>query len=563
VPDDASTGIVMLRDLSAAVEVGGDPTVWASLVLDRQSGLVLAAKVATAPKDALSQALETALAQLPGTLQAQRPGLVLCADGLGDEVRTLLARLVAGRDPPPVRDTQLGDAAEDVFDALVGHLAGRRQPEEPPAPEDWAMAFEAARAYRALAPWERWSDAVPLDLELDEPASRTRYVCVVLGAEGVQRGLAVYPGDELPAGPGAPYPDGRALAGPGVLVLFLDRPSELPADLVARALRYGWPPADEVVPAFLVIEPEGPAEPSRRELQRLAAAAAAVTAHDRRGPIVVGPTSATTGEMTLSDGGRVTFSLSVPAPQAHSAHHADPEPARQDAGHGSPAGPSIADLFAAFLADQRSRLAPRTWRKYESMVELLSDFLNGYGHQSLDPAERRLWEAVYEHDEHAFVQLFGADKVADNLGGFLGHFMIRKVAASEDLLRTAGTVTKKLALWLAQHGYLSVDDARGAAELGGDAARELPRAERLARLLHDHARRAPADAAGDREVDFVEDCLVIERVEPGVLWFERDIGPVEVPEAASALAQPGWSLSVVLARRLGRWQLVDAGSVYP
>ncbi len=552
----------MLRDLSAAVQVRGEATVLAGLVLEAQSGMVLAAKVATAPQDALSQALETALTQPPGTLRARRPGLVLCADGLGDDVRTVLARLVAGRAPPPVHETQLGAAAEDVFDALVGHLAGRRQPEEAPAPEDWAMAFEAARSYRAREPWERWSDAVPLDLELEEPDGPARYVCVVLGAEGVQRGLAVYAGGELPAGAVVSGPDARALAAT-VLALFLDRPPELPADLVARALRYGWSPADEVLPAFLVIGPEGPAEPSRRELQRLAVAVTAVTAHDRRGPIVVGPTSVTTGEVTLSDGERVSFSLSVPAPEAPPSRHADPEPAGDDAGRGSPAGPSIADLFAAFLADQRARLAPRTWHRYEAVVELFSDYLDRYAHESLDPSERRLWEAMVEDDEHAFIQLFGADKVVDNLGGFLGHFMICKVAAGEDLLRAAGTVTKKLALWLADHGHLSVDDARGAAELGGAAARELPRAERLSRLLYDHSRRSPADPAGDGEVDFVEDRLVIERVEPGMLWFEGGIGPVEVPEAASALAQPGWSLSVVLERRLGRWRLVETGSVYP
>ncbi len=562
-PEDASTWIVMLRDLSATVQVRGEPMVVASLVLEAKSGMVLAAKVATAPRDALSQALETALTQPVGTLRAPRPGLVLCAEGMGDDVRTVLAGLVAGRAPPPVHETQLGAAAEDIFDALVGHLAGRRQPEEPPAPEDWAMAFDAARSYRAREPWERWSDAVPLDLQLEEPDGPARYVCVVLGAEGVLRGLAVYAGAELPAGSVVSDPDARASLGAGVLAIFLDRPHELPADLVARALRYGWPPDDEVVPAFLVIGPDGPAEPSRRDLQRLVAAATAVTAHDRRGPIVVGPTSATTGEVVLSEGGRVTFSLSVPAPQDPSSRHADPAPAADDAHHGSAARPCIADLFAAFLADQRARLAPRTWRRYEAVVELFSDFLDGYGHQSLDPAERRLWQAVAEHDEHAFVQLFGADKVVDNLGGFLGHFMVHEVAAGEDLLRAAGTVTKKLALWLAEHGYLSVDDARGAAELGGDAARELPRAERLSRLLYDHALHSAADPAGDREADVVEDRLVIERVEPGVLWFEGGIGPVEVPEAASALARPGWSLSVVLARRLGRWQLVEAGSVHP
>ncbi len=45
-PEDASTWIVMLRDLSAAVQVRGEATVLAGLVLEAQSGMVLAAKVA-------------------------------------------------------------------------------------------------------------------------------------------------------------------------------------------------------------------------------------------------------------------------------------------------------------------------------------------------------------------------------------------------------------------------------------------------------------------------------------------------------------------------------------
>jgi hypothetical protein len=55
--------------------------------------------------------------------------------------------------------------------------------------------------------------------------------------------------------------------------------------------------------------------------------------------------------------------------------------------------------------------------------------------------------------------------------------MVSKVMAGEDLLRAAGTVTKRLGFWLEEHGY--VDGAVGAdvAERGADAARYLPRAD--------------------------------------------------------------------------------------
>lgn len=577
--DNESTWIVMRRDLSATVPVAEEPVVMASLVVEAQTGLVLGARVAAGGRDALAQALEMALTRPAGTLAPRRPDLVCCADGIGDEVQTVLGDLVPGGKPPAVHEIEPVAGAEDLFDSFVGHLAGRRQPDEAPESEDWSIGFHAAHRYREQTPWARWHDTVPLALVVDEPGGAARYLCAVLGADGVQRGLVAYPGEELPAGvddegPGEPAPPPA-----GTLMLFLDPPSELPPDLVAKARRYGWPVDDDVVPAFMAVGPEGPMEPSRRDLQHLVVAVTAVTAHDRRGPIVVGAKSATTGELAFSDGRRVTFSLAVSTKDLSRRGDLEvDEMDDEDEANGVDgvardlacdrvANVTIDALFDAFLADQRARLAPRTLRKYETVVELFAACLNSYGHRSLDPAERRRWEGACGHDEGAFVHLFGADKLVDNLGEFLGYFMIRKVAASEDLLRAAGTVTKKLAGWLAEHGHLDPDDARVAAGQGARAGRDLPRAERLSRLLGDHARRSQTDViAADDEArlgDYLEDHLTIDRVEPGTLWFEGGIGPVAVPTAASALAQPGWSLHVVLAHHHGRWQMVEVGNVHP
>lgn len=220
-------------------------------------------------------------------------------------------------------------------------------------------------------------------------------------------------------------------------------------------------------------------------------------------------------------------------------------------------------LLDAFLADQQQRLAPRTFRNYATVVGLLRDCLNNYGHQSLDPAERARLEAAYDADAEAFVQLFGADKIVANLGEFLGYFMIRKVIGGEELMRAAGTVTKKLAKWLGEHGYVDADAQSIAVERGADAARDLPKAGRLADLLYDDAEATTIDVASVDDDEYLDDYLVIERVEPGRLWFEGDIGPVAVPKTASKLAQPGWTVNVVLARSRGVWHLVEVGNVYP
>ena len=163
-----------------------------------------------------------------------------------------------------------------------------------------------------------------------------------------------------------------------------------------------------------------------------------------------------------------------------------------------------------------------------------------------------------------FVHLFGADELVANLGEFLDYFMIRKVMAGEELLRAAGTVTKKLVRWLGDRQLIDAATTAAAAERAGDAARDLPKADRLAAILYDHAARTDVvdvdDVADD---DYLEDYLRIERVAPGQLWFEGGVGPVAVPTAATDLAQPGWSVNVVLARAGASWHLVEVGNVYP
>ena len=97
-----------------------------------------------------------------------------------------------------------------------------------------------------------------------------------------------------------------------------------------------------------------------------------------------------------------------------------------------------------------------------------------------------------------------------------------------------------------------------------DAARDLPLADRLGRLLHDVADRAPEiDVDAIVEEDWVHDHLVISDVEPGRIWFEGGVGPIAVPHQDSDLARPGCSAFVTAARTAGRWQLLQAGFVYP
>jgi hypothetical protein len=230
------------------------------------------------------------------------------------------------------------------------------------------------------------------------------------------------------------------------------------------------------------------------------------------------------------------------------------------AGH----APSIDIVLEQFLAEQREKLAPRTIARYEEVIELLRHCLNGYAYQSLYGLEKKRWEKAFEDgDEEAFSKLFGPEKIIENYGEFLGYFMIRKVMASQELLKASGTVTKKLAKWLAERGLVTDDDSAVAVERATEASVDLPKAEKLSSLLYEQTRSVPRFNPDDiADEDWVEDYLMIDRVEPDALWLEGEVGPVIVP-GVGRIATAGWSVNIVMARLEGVWRVVEVGNVYP
>lgn len=102
--------------------------------------------------------------------------------------------------------------AED-FDSLVGHMAGRSQPTEPPSTEDRSLLVGQALTYLRAEPWVQWSDVVPLGLQLTVEGTAADSVAVVMGNAGVQRGLALYSGVTLPPGLRSPGPGPASTGG--------------------------------------------------------------------------------------------------------------------------------------------------------------------------------------------------------------------------------------------------------------------------------------------------------------------------------------------------------------
>jgi hypothetical protein len=257
------------------------------------------------------------LTKAAGTLPPGRPDEVLCAPDFTVKLVEILSSITGG-DPPPVRAIGPPAEAEDIFDSFIGHMSGRPQPAEPPRPADWALLYRQALDFYQAAPWTRWHDGVVLALDMNLDGAPPRFAAVVMGNAGIQHGLVLYPGGNVPAGLEDWEPRRPAPTPPGTIALMLDPPSELPPDLRGKAFRYGWPLDAELVPVALRLGPDGEGgDPGEAETRLLGVALAAVTAHDARGLVALGSEEdATTGKVVLGNGHTATFSVAQKPPAA-------------------------------------------------------------------------------------------------------------------------------------------------------------------------------------------------------------------------------------------------------
>jgi hypothetical protein len=233
----------------------------------------------------------------------------------------------------------------------------------------------------------------------------------------------------------------------------------------------------------------------------------------------------------------------------------------------SPPSDRIEDVFRRYLAERKRTLSATGYRNFDAIVDFFKSSLNGYAYQGLSELARKRWEKAFDADEEdeedAYCRLFGADKIPGEVGAFVGYFMIRKVVAPKAVIASTGRVMGDLLDWLVGEGLVRAGDIVDAKERAEAAGTDLPLAERLAGLLYQRAEKSTIDVHALADEDYIEDHLTMQKVEPGVLWFEDGIGPVHVGAAASRIARPGWSVNIVLGRVAGRWQVIEVGNVYP
>jgi len=229
-----------------------------------------------------------------------------------------------------------------------------------------------------------------------------------------------------------------------------------------------------------------------------------------------------------------------------------------------PADKPITAVLEEFLDAQRRRLSPSTARKYQSVIALFQRSMNGYGHQYLSKAEAALFDDLYARKggpHREFCDVFGAEKIPENVAEFLHYFMPHKVVCGKDLLRAAGTVTRRLGKWLCDEGYLRREEAADVESRGARAAKDLPAAETLAQVLHAYTDR-PAPSH-DQELDGP---FLMQAVGPDWLTLSSLIEcgevTVPVPPEAARLCREGWTLSGRVGKTPRGWRLLDVYGAY-
>jgi hypothetical protein len=306
-----TTWLVMLRDVSNSIRVGGENRVAACMVLDMDSGDMLGIHMDRSDAEAVETALRNAVTEPANRQRPRSPDRIVCSQEISPRVKELAAKLGAAEviEAPPIPE------GEEIFDSFIGHMSGRKQPREFASPDEWRLLFETALRYCEAEPWIRWGDNIDLEIEVKVDRVRQRYAGVVIGQEGIQRGLALYPGDELPAGV-RDWEEGKDVAmAPGTLLLHLDPPMEPPAEFVAKAGRYGWPQDADFLPVMIGIGEAGPADLGRQDVRRLVLSTVAVIELDGHGPAVAASTEPIAGRVQFPDGSSGTWSIRQRPPE--------------------------------------------------------------------------------------------------------------------------------------------------------------------------------------------------------------------------------------------------------
>lgn len=229
---------------------------------------------------------------------------------------------------------------------------------------------------------------------------------------------------------------------------------------------------------------------------------------------------------------------------------------------GKTATPIIVSVLNQFLQEMAGWDRRQGDRK--GAVQLFIDHMNG--HQWLSKEEKETFDRYYELEGKShkdFCEIFGVDKILENVSEFVGYYLIHKVMLSAKEMSIAASTITELVLWLADKGLVSEVEAKDAFDRSAKAAKDLPRAEAANRLIWELAQKGP----GYIEESIESGYMTIAKIESDSVWLNTDyggtIGPVVLPKKAAALLEINWTVCCALLKSGGKWHFAEVGNIYP
>lgn len=226
---------------------------------------------------------------------------------------------------------------------------------------------------------------------------------------------------------------------------------------------------------------------------------------------------------------------------------------------------TITEVLDEFLEEQEARVKPRTYSGYKDTIWLFKQCANGYAYNYLDKKDSARFDELHEEGRE-FCDIFGPDHIDSTIvSEFLDYFVIRKVMAGRDAMKTYGRVMKELVKWLHEKGYMVEDEYEDSAERVEELKGDLPKVSELSDLIYDYIQNSvPVDTD-----EIEEGYFAVTKVQPGKLWLAvfagitESIGPVIVSREISDLCQVGWTINLVLGKTKKGWRMLEGGNVYP
>lgn len=246
---------------------------------------------------------------------------------------------------------------------------------------------------------------------------------------------------------------------------------------------------------------------------------------------------------------------------------------------------TVQEALNEFLAEQKIRLASKTYQKYEGAVSLFKSYLENYWPGHDDKAGECMKQG------QAFCDSFEAQDMVDGFQEFLGYFMPRKFCGGQETMAYAGIMVKKLSQWLIQKGYCpGPADGDGGIrrmakgirkcakvqrlfdqelELVGEEFNEMEILKILGELVHSKQTKEKGKQSHQEILDECEDHFWITKISPGKLWVkpilerESEIGPVLVTEKISSLCEIEWDIGGRVEKKTDGWRFTEVWNVSP